>query len=88
MASPSKLTRMVLEIRPLLRKEIGEIQDDLKRVSRRLGRVPESLLQNGSREALQKSNASVEQAVDFLLVTLKELHRDHPLPEGDDGKKG
>ncbi len=88
MAYPSKLERMVEDMRPLLFNEVGEIQDDLKRVSRRLGRVPETLLQNGSRDGVLKSRIAIDQAVEYLLVTLRELHRDYPVPEGNDGKKG
>jgi len=79
---------MVEDMRPLLFNEVGEIQDDLKRVSRRLGRVPETLLQNGSRDGVLKSRIAIDQAVEYLLVTLKELHRDYPVAEGNNGKEG
>lgn len=87
MASLSELERMVDDMRPLLFNEIGEIQDDLKRVIRRLERVPESLLQNGSREGVLKSKTAITHAIEFLTITLKELHRDYPLPGGGHGEK-
>ena len=74
MASPSELQSLAEQLLPGLVREIGATQDEVRRASDRLGRVPPALLQNGSRAALDSARASLDKANDDILRCLQSLY--------------
>ena len=90
MSTPSSLQRTVEQLLPQLSAEIGETQDVIRRANKRLGRVPDALLQNGSKAALDNARASLDQANDYILICLQQLYDQYPKQEGeiDDGAEG
>jgi len=76
MASPSEssLQGLAEQLLPGLLREIGATQDEVRRASERLGRVPPALLQNGSRAALDSARASLDKANDDILRCLQALY--------------
>ena len=88
MPTPSSLQKAVDSIIPQLHNEIGENQDDIRRINKRLGRVPEELLHNGAKAALLKARADLDAASESLLSCLKLLHDRYPGHGNPDGKKG
>lgn len=82
MSTPSNLQKTVEQLLPQLSAEIGETQDELRRANRRLGRVPDALLQNGSKAALNSARAALDQANDHILICLQKLYEQYPPKEG------
>jgi len=80
MASPSdsSLHGLVGQLLPQLMAEIGATQDEVRRASARLGRVPPALLQNGSKVALDSARASLDKASDQIVLCLQKLHEQYP----------
>lgn len=76
--SDSSLHGLVGQLLPQLMAEIGATQDEIRRASSRLGRVPPALLQNGSRAALTDAQASLDKASDQIVVCLQKLHEQYP----------
>jgi hypothetical protein len=72
--SESKLEGLAEQLLPGLVREIGATQDEVRRASERLGRVPPALLQNGSRAALDSARASLDKANDDILRCLQALY--------------
>jgi hypothetical protein len=72
--SESSLEGLAEQLLPGLVREIGATQDEVRRASERLGRVPPALLQNGSRAALESARASLDKANDDILRCLQALY--------------
>ena len=72
--SESSLEGLAEQLLPGLVREIGATQDEVRRASDRLGRVPPALLQNGSRAALESARASLDKANDDILRCLQALY--------------
>ena len=83
MASPSEssLQGLAEQLLPGLLREIGATQDEVRRASERLGRVPPALLQNGSRAALDSARASLDKANDDILKCLQALYKSYDRAE-------
>ena len=81
MASPSELQSLAEQLLPGLVREIGATQDEVRRASDRLGRVPPALLQNGSRAALDSARASLDKASDEILKCLQSLYASYDRDE-------
>ena len=77
MASPSDLQRTVEQLLPQLSAEIGSTQDEIRRANRRLGRVPDALLQNGSKAALESARTALDKASNDILTCLQKLHEQY-----------
>ena len=78
MPTPSSLQETVEQLLPQLSAEIGETQDEVRRANRRLGRVPDALLQSGSKAALVSAMNSLDQANDYILICLQKLYEQYP----------
>jgi hypothetical protein len=76
--SDSSLHGLVGQLLPQLIAEIGATQDEIRRASARLGRVPPALLQNGSKAALDGARASLDKASDQIVICLQKLHEQYP----------
>jgi hypothetical protein len=76
--SPSELQGLAEQLLPGLVREIGATQDEIRRASARLGRVPPALLQNGSKAALDGARASLDKASDQIVICLQKLHEQYP----------
>ncbi len=87
MPTPSSLQKAVDNLIPQLHNEIGANQDDINRVNKRLGRVPDALLHNGAKAALVKARAYLDSANDSLLTCLSKLSEQYPGSDPADGKR-
>ena len=76
--SDSSLHGLVGQLLPQLMAEIGATQDEVRRASARLGRVPPALLQNGSKAALDSAQGLLDKASDQIVVCLQKLHEQYP----------
>jgi hypothetical protein len=83
MPSPSELQSLTAQLLPGLVREIGATQDEVRRASERLGRVPPALLQNGSRTALGNARTSLDKANEYIVTCLQCLHKQYP-PKRDE----
>ena len=83
MGSPSELQNLAEQLLPGLVREIGATQDEIRRASERLGRVPPALLQNGSKAALDQAKTSLNKANDQILSCLHHLHKQYPSKRGE-----
>ena len=83
MASPSELQSLAEQLLPQLTMEIGATQDEVRRASERLGRVPPALLQNGSKSALNHAIASLDKANEYIVTCLQCLHKQYPPKRGE-----
>ena len=81
MPSLSELQSLTEQLLPGLVREIGATQDEVKRASERLGRVPPALLRNGSRAALDSARASLDKANDDILKCLQALYKSYDRAE-------
>jgi hypothetical protein len=88
MASPSELQSLTEQLLPGLVREIGATQDEVRRASERLGRVPPALLQNGSRIALDHAITSLGKANDYIVVCLQQLYKQYPSKHGTPVERG
>jgi hypothetical protein len=79
--SESSLQGLAEQLLPGLLREIGATQDEVRRASERLGRVPPALLQNGSRAALDSARASLDKANDDILKCLQALYKSYDRAE-------
>lgn len=79
MASPSDtgLQGLAEQLLPGLVREIGATQDEVKRASERLGRVPPALLRDGSQAALDSARASLDKANDDIMKCLQTLYKSY-----------
>jgi hypothetical protein len=82
MPSPSELQSLAEQLLPGLVREIGATQDEVRRASERLGRVPPALLQNGSRAALDDARASLDKANNYIVACLQSLHKQYVSSSG------
>lgn len=80
MSSPSNspLQNLAEQLLPQLAAEIGAIQDDVRRASERLGRVPPALLQSVSSLHLLKARHSLDEGVSQIMKCLKGIHEQYP----------
>ena len=78
MPSPSELQSLSEQLLPGLVREIGATQDEVRRASERLGRVPPALLQNGSKAALDHARTSLDKANDYIVACLQCLYKQYP----------
>ena len=78
MPSPSELQSLTEQLLPGLVREIGATQDEVRRASERLSRVPPALLQNGSRASLGHARASLDKANDQIVACLQQLYKQYP----------
>ena len=85
MASPSELQSLTEKLLPGLVREIGATQDEVRRASERLGRVPPALLQNGSKVALDHATASLDKANDYIVACLQCLYKQYPSKKHGEG---
>jgi hypothetical protein len=78
--SPSEgsLQGLVEQLLPQLAAEIGATQDEVRRASERLGRVPPALLQGESELHLGKARRSLDAATDQLTQCLGALYAHYP----------
>jgi len=76
--SESSLEGLAEQLLPGLVREIGATQDEVKRASDRLGRVPPALLHDGSTVALSKAVQSLDQATDQITECLQALYKQYP----------
>lgn len=85
MPSPSDLSLQSLaeQLRPQLASEIGATQDDVRRASERLGRVPPALLQDESRLHLTKAMHSLDEGIAQITKCLQGVHAQYPGKRGD-----
>ena len=81
MPSPSELQSLAEQLLPGLVREIGATQDEVRRASERLGRVPPAL-QNGSRAALDDARASLDKANNYIVACLQSLHKQYVSSSG------
>jgi hypothetical protein len=77
------LVALAEQLLPGLIREIGATQDEVRRAYERLGRVPPALLQNGSKTALDRAKASLDEANDHIVACLQYLHKQYPSKRGD-----
>ena len=84
MPSLSELQSLTEQLLPGLVREIGATQDEVKRASGRLGRVPPALLQDGSKLHLDKARYSLDAATEHMTKCLQKLHEQYPDPEKRD----
>jgi hypothetical protein len=83
MPCPSELQSLADQLLPGLIREIGATQDEVRRASERLGRVPPALLQNGSKAALDHARTSLDKANDYIVTCLQCLHKQYPSKHGE-----
>jgi len=83
MPSPSELQTLTEQLLPSLVREIGATQDEVRRASERLGRVPPALLQDGSSAALSQARTSLDKATDQLISCLQQLYKQYPNHHGE-----
>jgi hypothetical protein len=81
--SPSELQGLAEQLLPGLVREIGATQDEVKRASERLGRVPPALLDDKSRIALSRSVESLDLATDQITECLQALYQQYPSKHGE-----
>jgi len=81
--SDSSLQGLAEQLRPQLAAEIGAIQDDVRRASERLGRVPPALLQEVSRLHLTKARHSLDEGNAQITECLRGIHDQYPGKRGD-----
>ena len=79
MPSPSSgLTALAEQLLPGLCREIGSTQDEVRKASERLGRIPPALLGNGSRLAVDKAIVALDTASDEIVSCLQYLYKQYP----------
>lgn len=80
MASPSNspLQNLAEQLPPQLAAEIGAIQDDVRRASERLARVPPALLHGASSLHLVKARHSLDEGVTQIMKCLQGIHEQYP----------
>jgi hypothetical protein len=81
--SESSLEGLAEQLLPGLVREVGVTQDDVKRASERLGRVPPALLHDGARIALSKAVQSLNLATDQITECLQALYKQYPSKHGE-----
>ena len=81
--SPSELQGLAEQLLPGLVREIGATQDEIRRASKRLGRVPPALLHEGSTVALMKAKKSLDLATDQITECLQALYQQYPSKHGE-----
>ena len=83
MASPSELQSLTEKLLPGLVREIGATQDEVRRASERLGRVPPALLHDESKLALDRAVGSLDKANGQIASCLQALYKQYPSKHGD-----
>jgi hypothetical protein len=81
--SNTALEKLAHSLLPQLRMEIGTTQDEIRRASERLGRVPEALLSSESKLALSKATVALSHADDQIVSCLKHLYKQYPTDRGE-----
>ena len=80
--SESSLQGLAEQLLPQLTAEIGATQDEVRRASERLKRVPPALLQTDSKLYLEKARSSLDAANEHMTQCLQKLYEQYP--EGRD----
>lgn len=78
MDSLSNLDKIADSLFPELKRELSAIQDDIRSAENRIGRIPGSLLINGTKEALEQCKAQLNSAHASSVAALKAVHTQYP----------
>ncbi len=80
MTSPSnsKLDTIADSLFPELKRELSAIQDDIRSAENRIKRIPQSLLVNGTKDALEQCLNYLDSAHASSVVAMKAVHSQYP----------
>tara|TARA_R100001530_G_scaffold84530_1_gene58890 strand:+ start:733 stop:972 length:240 start_codon:yes stop_codon:yes gene_type:complete len=78
MDSLSNLDKIADSLFPELKRELSAIQDDIRSAENRIGRIPGSLLINGTKEALEQCRSQLNAAHTSSVAALKAVHTQYP----------
>jgi hypothetical protein len=78
MTSRSDLEKIAASLFPELKREISTAQDDIRSAEHRLKRIPESVLVNGAKDALDQCLSYLDSANSATVNALKSVHSQYP----------
>jgi hypothetical protein len=78
MDSHSELNKIAATLFPELRREISTAQDDIRSAEHRIKRIPDSVLVNGAKDALDQCLSHLDSANSATVSALKSVHSQYP----------